>query len=390
MINHIKDNNNVIDELSLYSEDADRFTDLAWRLLGRYIANNTHMKEVFLNSCNLTDEEMSLLFKELVKSVSLERLDIDDNRFGIDGVRSMVPLLQNSPHLSTLMMGGNRNINSECFGALLSALDGHPSVEKLFFINSNVTDISALESYNLPNLRELVLNHNNVGRDGCSILSNMVQKDGSTLTELFLINNGIDDEGAEMIASSIKQNPTFTKLHLGSNNGITEEKGCKAFLKLLMDVSSIENTYTSNHTLAECTLIGSYNNRPNEIQQLIKDACEMNRMNSNPGRAKVIKYQLNSQNRKKLCKLQGIEYSTNNIFADIEPVLLPRILALIGDRHGQSELYTALIPTAPDLLSYIDRRSMLNDVMAKNTARASSLSEEYKEKVAEYEKKMAI
>ena len=72
---------------------------------------------------------------------------------------------------------------------------------------------------------------------------------------------------------------------------------------------------------------------------------------------------------------------------------MPQILALIGDRHGQSELYTALIPTAPDLLSYIDRRAILNDVLAKNTARETSLSKEYKHKLAEcqaeYERKMA-
>jgi len=301
------------------------------------------LKTIDLHNCNLTDEKMALLFKELVRSVSLKRLDIDRNLFGIDGVRCMIPQLQNCPHLSTLMMGGNRNINSECFEVLVNALDAK-SVEELYLQKCNITDISALDTYNLPNLKELVLNRNNIGRDGCRILSNMLQKDRSALTELFLINTGIDDEGAEMIASSIKQNPTFKKLHLNSNTGITE-KSCLAFLKLLLDVSSIENTYTSNHTLTECYLFGTLNS---ETQSVINNACKMNRMNNNPGRAKVIKYQLNSQNRKKLCELQGVEYSTNNIFADIEPVLLPEILALIGDRHGQSELYTALIPTAPD------------------------------------------
>ena len=88
---------------------------------------------------------------------------------------------------------------------------------------------------------------------------------------------------------------------------------------------------------------------------------------------------------KELCELQGIEYMPGNIFANIEPVLLPRILALIGDRHSQSELYTALIPTAPDLLSYIDRKAMLTEVLVRNAARATSLAEEY----AEYERKVA-
>ena len=108
----------------------------------------------------------------------------------------------------------------------------------------------------------------------------------------------------------------------------------------------------------------------------------MNRISSNPGRSKVIKYHLNSQYRKKLCELQGIEYSVNNIFADIEPVLLPRILSLIGSSHSQSELYTALIPTAPDLLSYIDRKAMLNDLLGANTTRTAALAAEYEQKIA--------
>ena len=78
-----------------------------------------------------------------------------------------------------------------------------------------------------------------------------------------------------------------------------------------------------------------------------------------------------------------------NIFADIEPVLLPKILSLIGDRHGQSELYNALVHTAPDLLSYIDQKAMLNDALLKNTARATALSQQCEQKVAEYEQKIA-
>ena len=38
-------------------------------------------------------------------------------------------------------------------------------------------------------------------------------------------------------------------------------------------------------------------------------------------------------------------------FAGVEPVLLPRILALIGEEHGQGELYNTLIQTAQDLMS---------------------------------------
>ena len=94
------------------------------------------------------------------------------------------------------------------------------------------------------------------------------------------------------------------------------------------------------------------------------------------GRIKVICTQLNSQTSKLLCDLQGVEYSPSNLFADIEPVILPNILAIIGANHDQSELYNALILTAPDLMSYIDRKAMLKDVMTKIVARINALSEE--------------
>lgn len=117
----------------------------------------------------------------------------------------------------------------------------------------------------------------------------------------------------------------------------------------------------------------------------------MNELHQNShavGRAKVIEYQLNSQKRKVLCQLQGIDFSYSNIFADIDPILLPNIIALIGDRHGQSELYTALIPTAPDLLSYIDRKALIDRTLAKNEAKAAVLSHDCAQKVTKYEQKV--
>ena len=100
LISLIKDNNPYQDELELYNEDTDNFTNFAWRLFGRYVANNTHLKEINLDKCYLTDEIMSILFRELVRSSSLKSLLLNDNEFGIEGVRSMIPLLQNSPQLS--------------------------------------------------------------------------------------------------------------------------------------------------------------------------------------------------------------------------------------------------------------------------------------------------
>ena len=79
------------------------------------------------------------------------------------------------------------------------------------------------------------------------------------------------DEEAELLATALKHNTSLKELHLSNNNGITE-RGHVAFLKLLNDVSSIENTYNSNHTLRECKLIGHFSR--SKLQAFVNSACE--------------------------------------------------------------------------------------------------------------------
>ena len=323
----IQDNNADTDEFLLNTTDAEEFTDLAWKLLGQYIANNMYLSTVDLDRCRITDEKMTLLFRELVRSSSLKVLHLSDNEFGTVGVQKMIPFLQNCPNLSRLYLKDNENFNSECFGVLVSELD-ETSVEELYFYSCNITDISAFDRNDLPNLQILNLGSNNIGREGCITISNLLQKEGSKLNHLYLDDTGIDDEGTEILVAALKHNTKLRTLELEENNNI-KERGCKAILTALVDVSSIENSYDSNNTLSACYLSGNTSIR--RLKSLINSACNENGRSSNPdgiGRAKVIRYHLNSQTLKELCYLQGIEYSAGSIFADIESILLPKVLAL--------------------------------------------------------------
>lgn len=366
-----------------FTRYGEHMSVLAWKLLGRYIANNAHLTKLVLEDCHLTNEKMASLFYEMTCSISLRQLDLDNNEFGIEGVRCMIPFLQNSPNLSILYLAGNSNINSECFGVLISALEGR-SLQELYLYSCNIKDISALDTYNLPNLESLSLTDSNkLGREGIISLSNQIQKDDTRLTTLDIDNTEIGDEGAEILAASLKQNTKLETLSLRGSN-ITE-RGHRAFLCLLNDISSIESTYTSNHTLTALNLY--YSHSTVGTIGLINSAIKINKNNPSSqhaaGRAKVIKYQLDSQKRKEMCRLQGVEYSSiGNLFADIEPALLPTILELIGENHGRSELYATLIHTAPDLLSYIDRKALIDSEMAKVEFRCAELKDEYERKIA--------
>jgi len=423
----IRDNDSSTTSLDLRHEflrpdwrlilDSVLTTGLAWQLLGRYIANNTHLKSVHLcrlHPTSLNDERMVVLFGELTSSSSIERIDLSDNQIGIDGLRCMVPFFK-STRLMHIDLSHNI-FGYEGFDLLINALDEKP-IKVLNLYYCGIWHISALSTNTLPQLEELNLGYCQIRNAGIMILSNMLRKEGSRLTKLNLDDTGIDDKGAQLLADSLKQNTTLKHLSLENNNYITE-KGCLAFLKVVNDVSSIEDTYNSNHTLISCKLTidsvgyaewlmgaGDPNNfdpfplsRDNthvEIKSLIEDAC---RVNSKFGSrasvldlcsAKVIHYQLHSQRMELLCRFQGIEYSPGNIFAGIEPVLLPKILALIGNKHGQSELYTALIHTAPELLSYIDRKALIRNALANVEANFNGLSADYERAVTWYERKVA-
>lgn len=213
------------------------------------------------------------------------------------------------------------------------------------------------------------------------IIANLLQKEDSKLVNLGLENTGMGDEEAEIIATSLKHNTKLQYLYLMYNDNLGV-RGCCAFLKLLNDISSIESTYNSNYSLKEVDLSDGVDENP--VLGEIEVACRQNRGTSkayectNPeaaGRAKFIYGQLSNANRKRLCQIQGIGYSSiGNLLVDVEQNLLPDVLALIGREHGQSDFYTALIPLAPELLSFIDRRAMIKQDMAKNTTEVSDLA----------------
>jgi len=126
-------------------------------------------------------------------------------------------------------------------------------VKRLYFERCAITDISSLETYNLPLLSTLDLKGNNIGREGCVTLSNLLRKDDTRLKFLDLENTGIDDEGAELIASSLENNTKLKRLDLQHNK--ISGRGSRAFFLLLNHPASIEKTYKSNHTL---TRLGLY------------------------------------------------------------------------------------------------------------------------------------
>ena len=107
-------------------------------------------------------------------------------------------------------------------------------------------------------------------------------------------------------------------------------------LKLVNDISSVEATLQSNHTLQKY-LSTAFSFDEEILQQQINYVTRINKQCGDnaeaAGREKMIHFQLHSEKRSVLAELQKVHQS---IYSEINPLNLPEVLSLLGHRHGQS------------------------------------------------------
>eukprot|EP00985_Skeletonema_marinoi_P026557 scaffold20692_cov147-Skeletonema_marinoi.AAC.7 len=300
------------------------------------MAANVQLEFLALNELELDrpDQIVSSFFRGLTGSNTVLVLELNNNGFGVDGARSMVPFLRNANELRRFDIDDN-DITSE-----------HLSLDT---IEINIESI--------PNrLSSLALGDNSINSDGCRELSKLLLRENAALKSIFLDGNDIDDDGAEILADALQNNTSLECLHLGRNHKMTS-KGGGIMLKLVNDISSIKATMQSNHTLETIVLP----ELDDDYEHYIFDALRINQM-SYPTRAaklKVIQTQLNSNKRAAMCHLQGIEQSNATLYRQIDPLILPEVLSLVGQTHGQGELYMALKSSIAGVMSLVNRKECL-------------------------------
>jgi len=377
-LQRIRENNPETTSLNENAEGEDNFihnlSNEVWEQLGRDIANNIYFKSLVLYSGALNDQKMKFLFRGLTRSNIIRDMQLFENGFSVAGVRSMVPFLQNATNLNYLDLDDN-NIQSEGFNILFSALRNKP-IETLrcsrCFLESIEIDIDCFPK----RLTTLHLDGNNINADGCRELVKLLERGESSLTALHLDNNNIDDDGVEILVDALRNNTSLEVLYLMENDGISVE-GMKACLRLLNDISCINATLQSNHTLIDIYIDVTDHDQGEVVQTHIGTATSINERNQyNPeaaGKEKVIQTQLHSGKRAKLADLQGV---TRSLYSDINPLHLPEVLALVGLHHGQRELYVALKSSIAGVISTVNRKGCIQQRRAYLVAELEELDAE--------------
>ena len=359
-LQRIKRNDSCVDKIDLDGVDIQNMTNEQLDELGRDIADNTHLVEVNLSDAAINDHKASRLFRGLTRSSSIKEMTLRYDDLSAAGVLSMEPFLQNANNLQLLSLSNN-NIQSGGFNMIFRALRDSP-IETLFCRWCGIESIE-IEKENSPrHLRQLALQGNSINTDGCRQIAKLLQGGDVTLKSLNLEGNKIDDEGVEILVDALQNNKSLKDLDLKGNKRISKH-GNIMLLKLVNDVSSIEATLRSNHTL--WYLRGS----DHQIQIHINNLITMNRNGGSTeaaGREKVIQTQLNSAMRAKLEEIQGINHS---LYREIDPLHLPEVLALVGRRHGQGELYIALKSSIAGVISTVNRKECIEVQMAYHVSK---------------------
>jgi Ran GTPase-activating protein (RanGAP) involved in mRNA processing and transport len=432
-------------DVTVFDEDwIQDLTDDGLEQLGKDIANNTHLDYVNLSHDAINDHKMSFLFRGLNRSSSIKHLNLNNNQLSVAAIRGMVPFLQNANNLTKLDLDEN-NLQSEGFNVMFKALSDSPieqlrcaycdikSIEidtkqiprqlKKLFLQGNIINADGcrglaklLEGGDATALTDLYLSNNQVDYDGVEILAKALRKNKSltdldlknnkigsdgvaalatalksntTLETLHLCNNKIGDDGVAALVVALRRNTTLRELYLRGNTGMSKI-GKISLLKLVIDISSIEATLQSNHTLTELKFT-DYNDRSDIIQHLIDTAVEITSYSPGVvGREKVRRLLLNDTKRAQLADIQGV---THSVYSEIDSLYLPEVLALIN-RYSYSypsgkELFPALKSTMTGLLSRVDMKLCIQEQMARHEARIEKQAALYEARISEHRDQIA-
>ena len=306
---------------------------------------------------------------------NLLRLYLDDNNIELEGFNVLSQALRDSP-IEYLSCCSN-NLQSEGFNNLLRKLRDSP-LEELNCTNCDIESIEIDNDYFPKHLSRLRLRGNKISTEGCRGLAKLLQGGDSTLTQLHLQNNKIDDDGVEILVNALQNNTSLADLSLKGNNEISIE-GMKACLRLVNDISGIKATLQSNRTLKFLDVKEEYGllTPVVKIQLEIYDSLEINHDYEDDlevvGKEKVIQTQLHSGKRAKLADLLGV---TQSLYSDINSLHLPKVLALVGQHHGQEELYVALKSSIAGVISTVNRKECIQQRRAYLIAELAELDAE--------------
>jgi hypothetical protein len=218
------------------------------------------LKVLCLEGVGLGDDGVVALSSAQLKHLSI--LSLPSNRIGEDGCMALKPMLGSiTTYLKVLDLSFN-GINDEGLEVMVEGL---------------------LEC---GNLKTLDLSFNPfITAEGLRHLSTFLSSTICTLENLLIEDVDMGDYGVEALAVGLVDNKSLKKLVFDPNTSDITATGWSTFSRLLCDISSINSTHRSNHTLH---IIGEDCEDLTAIPHDISYYLKMNKSNRQVARCKVL------------------------------------------------------------------------------------------------------
>ena len=188
-----------------------------------------------------------------IKAVKLFGNILDNHNFIIDGVLHEILKVyqENSSHLTTISIRFCNLVNGGD-GAIATTLRGCTNLKQIDLSRCGINDeqilpiVEGLRGHGA--LKKLCLFDNRIGAAGCQSLTTLLEDHSSNIGELVLQENQIGIDGAMTLFNSLLTNSRLRNLYLGGNP-TAGFRTVDALSRVLCNTTSINSTYTSNHTL---------------------------------------------------------------------------------------------------------------------------------------------
>lgn len=210
-----------------------------------------------MNLVHVNDDGLPPLVAGMKHCQALVELNLYGNHYiTVAGLRTLSAFLQSeSCRLGSLNLGG-LPMGDEGARVFAAGLKTNKSLKRLYLPSNDIGNdgitalVSGITAAAIENLESLDLSHNSFEIEGIRSLSNLLESERSCLKELDLghinFSREANEEGAAAILANALANNT-SLMYL--NSDAFQNVGVEAFSKLLCDTSSINNIYSSNHTL---------------------------------------------------------------------------------------------------------------------------------------------
>jgi hypothetical protein len=200
-----------------------QMNDKQFEQLLKNLGANKNIQILKLANQGINGDRLKSISEFAKQSATLKELHLDQNGIKTDQDKdTIVNMIQNSPHLTTLNLKQN-SIDHSSHYEISQIWIGEKDSLELF---GQQVALSLKELQKSPeHYSHLNLFGENIGDAGCIELANILQGN-KTLTHIWLTRNGINDAGFNSLFNALTSNETVRTLHIDQNK-MTDISGQK-------------------------------------------------------------------------------------------------------------------------------------------------------------------